>query len=108
MGALSRQNARDLLLRRVLRLRPHLDPPHLVVTAVGPRRVAVRMTARFASTSAAVRLVIAAGPHLVAGGTMVRLVSTHAAAMRWPTAPKSQSERNRMQKLQMSSDLNRH
>merc|ERR1712139_609847 len=94
-------------LRQPLHLHPHLDQPHLGVTVVGPQLAAVRMMVRSASNSAAVRPVTAVGLHLAAGGTMARLVSTHVAATRWLTAPKSQYERISLQNHQMFSGLSR-
>merc|ERR1712070_1054251 len=79
---------------RLLRPRQHqlllLGRP---VTAVGLRLVAVGMMVLLASRSAAARNVTAVGPHPAAVGMMVRHAFINAAAMRWPTAQKSQYER---------------
>jgi hypothetical protein len=67
------------------------------VTAVGLRLVAVGMMVLLASRSAAARNVTAVGPHPAAVGVMVQHAFINAAAMRWPTAQKSQYERIQMQ-----------
>jgi hypothetical protein len=73
------------------------------VTAAGLPLAAVLMMAHLVSRSVAARSVTAVGLHLVADGMMVQHAFISAAAMNWPTAPKSQYEQIHVQNFQMFS-----